>query len=380
VIPLLLLAASCGAPARAPDGAAPPPAAPAPKVVKPGRALDERIGGIRVLHLSGTPEEMGEQMGRLCGEDLRYLVEANLKKTPYIAKDPKAAIAKARRHAAGIPDAQAREMRATAKAAGIDEDWMLVACVVIEVVEETHACAAVGAWGDATPAGETVVGRNLDWFNIGKLNERGLVVVRHPNEGRATVSCGFPGLPGVLTGMNDAGVFCGDLVQYAKTRPESMEGAIPVMSLQRLLLETCGTAEEALKLIETTSRTVPQNYLVADSAGAHFVETDAAAFVRRPPCDSTVAGTNWAQEERGKPKGDYRFARMCECLDPKVGKIGVPEIQAVLGAADTGPMSVMSVVAAPARRALFVSIGKIPACKGPFTELDAGALLAKDPR
>src|SRR2546430_16378465 len=94
---LVLFLAACGATPRGDAGGGdevPPPVA---KPRRPGKGLVETVEGVRVVHLSGTPEEMGEQMGTLLGEDLRYLLDANLKKTPYVAKDPKAAVEKARR-------------------------------------------------------------------------------------------------------------------------------------------------------------------------------------------------------------------------------------------------------------------------------------------
>jgi hypothetical protein len=306
-------------------------------------------------------------------------VDANLKKIPWIAKDVKLATEKAKRHAAGIPESQMQELRATAKAANVDEDWLVLAANVIEVVEESRMCAAVAAWGGATPAKETVVGRNLDWHDLGKLHERGLIVVRHPEQGHAFISCGFAGLPGVLTGMNDAGVFMGDLVLFSKG-PAAAQGGIPVMALQRLALETCATAEAAVARIESAPRTVPQNYIVADKDGAAFLETDSLKFVRRAACGETVAGTNWAEEERGTLKGDARFGNLCACIDPKVGTLGVPEIEAALGAANSGGLSVMSVVAVPVRRMLYASIGNMPACKGPFVEIDGAALMNEDKR
>jgi len=126
----------------------------------------------------------------------------------------------------------------------------------------------------------------------------------------------------------------------------------------------------------TRARRAPcrRTTIVADAAGAAFLEADAQKLSRRAPCGDTVAGTNWAEEERGKLKGDVRFGNLCACIDPKVGALGVPEIEAALGAASSGPLSVMSVVALPARRALRVSIGPMPACKGPFVDVDAGAL------
>jgi len=360
----------------APETAYVAPPAPA----KPARGFEERVNGVRVVHLTGTPEEMGTQMGEICGEDIRYLLEANLKKIPWVAKDLAGAVAKAKLRAAGIPDDQMRELRATAKAARVEEDWLLVAATVIEIVEETRACAAVAAWGAATPGHETIVGRNLDWHDIGALHTRGLLVVRHPETGHAFVSCGFPGIPGVLTGMNDAGVFTADLVQFSKAKIPPRADGIPVMSLQRLVLERCATAAEAAALLESSPRTVPQNYIVADAAGAEFLEADAQKVSRRAPSGDTVAGTNWAQEERGTLKGDVRFGNLCASIDPKIGAIGVAEIEAALGAANSAQLSVMSVVAVPLRRALRVSIGPMPACKGPFVDVDAGELMDKDVR
>jgi hypothetical protein len=383
-LPFVLVVAGCGSAASPAESAHVDAATPTPVPVvapkKPARGFEERVASVRVVHLSGTPEEMGAQMGEICGEDIRYLLEANLKKLPWIAKDAQAALAKAKLRAAGIPETQMRELRATAKAASVEEDYLVLAAVVIEVVEEQRACAAVAAWGAATPTHETVVGRNLDWFDIGKLHERGLIVVRHPDKGRAFVSCGFPGIPGVLTGMNDAGVFVGDLVQFAVKPPAPKDDGVPVMSLQRLALESCAAAADVVALIERSPRTVAQNYVVADATGAAFLETDSARVVRRAPCGETVAGTNWAEEARGASKGDARFGNLCACIDPKVGALGVAEIEAALGAANSGPLSVMSVVAVPARRALRVSIGAVPACKGPYVDVDAGALMTKDPR
>lgn len=376
---LLFLVAACGAAPVRDRSAEPSPGATAP-AKRPARGAERNVDGVRVIHLTGTPEEMGKQMGEMCGDSLRHLIEANLKKLPAIAKDPDAAVAAARRFAAGIPEEQLRELRATAEAAGVAEEWLLVAATVIEIYEDAKACAAVAAWGSATFGGETIVGRNLDWFDLGALHEHGVVVVRHPDEGRAFISCGYPGLPGVLTGMNSDGVFTADLVQYNKAKAAPRADGIPVMSLQRLVLERCATAEQAAALIEHASRTVAQNYIVADAMRALFVESDAENARLRAPVNDTLAGTNWAGEERGKARGDMRFGNLCRALDQRSGTVGVSEIEAALSAASLGQLSVMSVVARPASRSLRVSTGTIPACKGPFIQLDGAALLAEDVR
>ena len=373
---LLVLAsvvAACGveapAPSRLHDLATPQSGASA------AVGWEQKVGDLRVVHLSGTPEEMGRQMGEMCGESVRHLVETYLPVLPRVKGRDAEAVARARELAAGIPDHQMRELRATAAAAGVSEDRLLLASCIIEVFEE-KACAAIAAWGDASAGGELIVGRNLDWFDFGQLHRHGLVVVRHPASGRAFVSVGYPGLPGVLTGMNADGLFVGNLVQMTgATGPASAPGGVPVMSLQRLLLEQCATAPEAAQMLDSTARTVPQNYVLADTGTALFVETDSARAVRRDPKGDVVAGTNWAGEVWGKAGGDPRFGAMCGVIEPLRGRVDVAAVERALASANAGVLSIQSIVAVPARRLLRVSSGRIPASLGPCVDVDAGALM-----
>jgi hypothetical protein len=383
--PLLLLAASlltlggCEAEPSARAAAPVPVVETTPPPLPPKPAPDPRVdtvAGHRVVHLYGSPADMGRQMGELLGDDIRYLIESYLPNIPGARAREAEAVARAEEIAEFIPANQLEETRATAAAAGVRYDHMLVASCIIELYEET-LCAGVGAWGDAAEHGETIVGRNLDWYDTADLHEYGMLIVRHPDAGRAFLSLGFPGLPGVVTGMNADGLFVADLVQMptdGKRAPSAHDG-VPVMALQRLVLERCTTVDDAIELMRTTSRTVPQNYLLADAARAAFLETDARRFVEREPMGETVVGTNYAGEKRRERVFDPRFGSICWALDRAPGAVDVATVEKALGLANLGKLSVQSVIAVPARRFLRVSMGTIPACKGPFVDIDAGPLL-----
>eukprot|EP00919_Chromeraceae_sp_WS-2016_P064646 GHVR01153088.1.p1 GENE.GHVR01153088.1~~GHVR01153088.1.p1 ORF type:complete len:102 (+),score=9.39 GHVR01153088.1:529-834(+) len=68
------------------------------------------------------------------------------------------------------------------------------------------ACSMFGAWGNATPLGQTVQLRALDWDFDGPYRKYPVTVVYHPNEakyGNAWMNIGFAGWIGVLSGVNE---------------------------------------------------------------------------------------------------------------------------------------------------------------------------------
>lgn len=123
-------------------------------------------GGITVVELQGTPEQIGEAHGRLLAREVRRacveLVEQRVlpgvagelfgddeKKTAGFASWCRD---KARRFARQIDDRYRAEIRALARAAGVDEAQVLLAQVLLDVLEQAglthsdqhfHACTQV---------------------------------------------------------------------------------------------------------------------------------------------------------------------------------------------------------------------------------------------
>jgi hypothetical protein len=382
---LLLLAAA--PPASAQEAGPPPAAAPAekdpaspwtPAVHGKGR-LEVLPSGLAVLHLAGTPEEMGEQHGTLLRDPIRALVKDYLPKV--LRGDRESALARARVLEKRIPDRHLREMRAIAKAAGVEADDVLLGNVVVELFG-LNLCSGAAASGPATADGRTVVGRNLEWPDHGMLGRYGLVFAARPAEGRPFLSVGFPCLGGVVTGMNGDGLFAAELV-VMNAPPLDREAAlkgVPWPILLRRLLEECGSAAEAAALVAATPRTVAQNLLLADPASGLVLECGPARCETRPQREGLVVVTNYYDEVAAPPARDPRYAGLCAAFakagDGKVDAASMEKaMRAVSASGYAAALNLQCTVFLPATLEARVAAGRPPAARRPMAVLDGAALL-----
>jgi len=185
------------------------------------------IDGQRVMHVWGTPYEMGYAHGVLLGETIMQMMHEYvlymLPPSLYVLVD---AIAP---HLFTIPESlrdEAEGIIAGIKASGADP---MIKPIGREItVNDLLLCNAVGdigamacscqmAWDTATAddptlGGETAVARNLDWALFGPdrflLPKNTMVMVFTPTDppGRTVAMVSFPGYFGCLSCINDAGV------------------------------------------------------------------------------------------------------------------------------------------------------------------------------
>jgi hypothetical protein len=375
-------------PAPAPSVPAKAPTAPvAPKGPaipwKPGEHGKGRLevlpSGLAVLHVAGTPEEMGEQHGLLLKDAVRALVKDYLPKVLRGAREN--ALARARLLEKRIPERHLREMKALAKAAEVEYDDILLGSVVVELFG-LNMCSGAAASGPATADGRTIVGRNLEWPDHGILGQYGLVIAARPEGRRPFLSAGFPALTGVVTGMNGDGLFTAELVVMngPPTDAAAALKGVPYPILQRRILEECGTLEAAKALVAGSPRTVAQNLLLADPVAGAVLECGADRCTVRPQKGGIVAVTNYYDEADAPPAGDPRYAGLCErfaaMASEKVTADSMEE--AVRGASDKGLAAMLNLqcgVFCPGTLEVRVSLGRPPAAKKPMTTLDGAKLL-----
>ncbi len=378
------------APLRAEEPAPPPAAAAAPaKAPVPGLPyapavhgkgrLEVLPSGLAVLHLEGTPEEMGDQHGTLLGEAVRALVRDYL---PGILRgDRVEALAKARLLEKSIPERLRREMAALAKAAKVPYDDILLGSVVVELFG-LNQCSGAAASGPATAGGRTVVGRNLEWPDRGVLGRYGLLLAVRPEGKRPFLSVGFPAFTGVVTGMNGDGVFAAELV-VMNAPPLDREAAlagVPYPVLQRTLLEECATLEEAVKFVKGSRRTVAQNLLLADPAGGVVLECGPGRCEERRQKDGLVVVTNYYDEAAAPQEFDQRYAGLCASFaSAEGGKVDADSMEKAIRAASSHPlaaaMNLQCCVFEPDSLRARIVVGKPPASRRPMTEVDGAALL-----
>ena len=174
-----------------------------------GPASLKIIEGVPVVHVYGTPEQMGQQQGKLLGAAARVVHKAYFGKMFFPGgKDIglRAAVLKMSRvMEKSIPAEYIKEMKAFAKAAGMKYEDILLANTVFDI-KRVIFCTTFVATGKRSADGKPVFGRNLDFPTMGVAHRFSCVVVYHPTKGRAVASVSFPGLIGVLSGLNDVGV------------------------------------------------------------------------------------------------------------------------------------------------------------------------------
>ncbi len=151
-------------------------------------------------------------------------------------------------------------------------------------VPERGGCTSV-AW--RAPNGHILVGRNYDFYPIQRIRQR---IALRPDAARPTVGMRGSVPAGRYDGMNDAGLFVSLHVVLAD-EPERIGPGVPFHLIPRLLLETCGTAQEALHLITIMPHLHSFNYLLADSTGFFAVECHADRLrIVQPERNSLAVG------------------------------------------------------------------------------------------
>src|SRR5262249_32944708 len=152
---------------------------------------------------------------------------------------------------------------------------------------------------------------NLDYPSLGYIHQYSLVTVYRPKGKRAFASVGFPGLVGVLSGMNDAGLAVAVHEVFDVKAGEDhfdVQGTPYGLCLRRVL-EECRTIEEAQKLLAKMRRTPPINVAVADRTRVGVLEVTPKHVLLRKPSAGTCTCTNHYCTAALKPENPVNIDR-----------------------------------------------------------------------
>jgi len=189
---------------------------------------------------------------------------------------------------------------------------------------------------------------------------------------------GWPGLVGLLSGMNGNGVAGATMMIH---RGEELRPGLPYMIMYREALRGARTAADVHGFFEKTSRTCPNNFMVVDAQGrSEVIEYDQDKVVRRGTEDDAVCSTNCfvsdQMQDRAWSLGTARYGRLERFLAERSGSIDLQSVIAALrDVATPWFMNVQSMVFLPARRELELAVGdRLPAADQPFVRLDRAVL------
>lgn len=241
------------------------PLAQAETVARCGQGFLEEIDGYRVLHLKGSPYEMGYQHGALLKEhiqgnvDYLFNVKAKEKRLKFLGVELdakqliKMIVGIQRRY---VPKRFLEELRGLADGADCPLEDVLVA----NFIPELFHCSGFAVMNSATKDGRLYHGRVLDYSIDWQLQEHAVLIVAEP-EGRVPfVNVTYSGFIGSVTGMNAAHVSVGEMGGGGRGH----WGGTPMAFLVRRVLEEAKTLDEAVAIFRDSKRTCEYYYVVAD--------------------------------------------------------------------------------------------------------------------
>ena len=122
-------------------------------------------------------------------------------------------------------------------------------------------CTALFAAGEHTTDGHTYVGRNFDMEIDPVFDTEKVVMLFHPRGGIPFASVAWPGMTGVVTGMNRAGIFVA--VHGGRASSPSTHG-VPVPTTVRTVLERAHSLDDAIAIIRSDEPMVSHILFVVD--------------------------------------------------------------------------------------------------------------------
>jgi isopenicillin-N N-acyltransferase like protein len=274
----------------------------------PGPGHAERVRDVWFIWLAGAPEVRGADMQRLVGTSMKK-IDATMHAT-FAEVVPSAALRYlievagrlfGRHLGEDIPEDIQREIVGQMHAYddafddGGGKFARFMAYLALHDLAQTieHspliACSGFAVTGSESASGGTIVGRNFDFEGGRIFDEEKAITVVTPEKGLRFASVAWPGMNGVVTGVNERRVWVS--VNAARSDHELARG-IPVSLAIRRVLEEAQDAEQAVTMISHMQTRVADLYLVADKTRAFIVEKTPLKSVVRGLRDEKLIVTN----------------------------------------------------------------------------------------
>ena len=251
-------------------------------VARCGQGWLERINGYPVLHLKGTPYEMGYQHGALMRasvrKNLHTLVNVKgdvtlLKIGSYKLKPRQVIQTIIKIQKKFVPKKYFEELAGLAAGAGVSPDDARMA----NFIPELFHCSGFALMNSATKDGTLYHGRVLDYAVDWGLQEHAVIIVAEPNGGIPFVNITYAGFIGSVTGMNAKHVSIGEM----GGRGLGHWKGVPMAFLVREALEKGHDLEAAINVFRNNPRTCEYYYVIADAKTNRAVGLEASWNVFR---------------------------------------------------------------------------------------------------
>ena len=234
-------------------------------VATEGKGYLEKVDDYLVLHLKGTPEEMGYQHGVLLKDHVRENMAFLLDQAQdeefevggFKLTRPMIAAFLNTLFADKVPERFVKEMTALARGADLPGAKVIAA----NLIPELFHCSGFALLKEATATGKLYHGRVLDYGVDWRLQEHAVLIIQEPDGRIPFVNVSYAGFIGSVTGMNAEQIGIGEM----GGRGEGKWQGIPMSFLVRMVLEQAATLDQAIGVFQDNPRTCEYYYVISDA-------------------------------------------------------------------------------------------------------------------
>ncbi len=246
-------------------------------VARCGKGWLELIDGYQVLHLKGSPREMGFQHGALLKEKVRSNMHNILDVKGETALVEVAGLKVKPRHGIEliigiqeqyVPKKYFEELEGLAEGSGLKVSDARAG----NFIPELFHCSGFAIANSATKDGTLYHGRVLDYAIDWSLQEHAVVIVAEPDGGIPFVNISYAGFIGSVTGMNAEHVSVGEMGGGGL----GFWTGVPMSFLVREVLEKGKDLDSAIAVFRDNRRTCQYFYVVADGKTNRAVGMEAS--------------------------------------------------------------------------------------------------------
>jgi predicted choloylglycine hydrolase len=201
-------------------------------------------------------------------------------------------------------------------------------------------CTSLAVWNENTEDGQLLIGRNFDFYVGDEFAKNKLVEFVEPEAGIPYMSVSWPGMIGVVSGMNKEGITV--TINAGKSKIP-LTAKTPISLVTREILQYAKNIEEAIAIAKKRKVFVSESILVgsAHDKNAVIIEVSPENFgVYRVENTSRVFCTNHFQSEAYKndkrnqkhiieSHSEYRYEKLQELLEKKK-KLNPEKMAAIL--------------------------------------------------